>query len=323
VYRLFPAVLVVALLSGFEASAADTIRLAVQKTGTLSWELDVIRAHGLEQAHAVTIEVNELASPEAGKIALRGGSADVIVSDWLWVSRERSLGATLAFYPYSSALGAVMARPASSIAALADLKGHTLGVAGGAIDKSWLLLQAAMKQRGLDLARATNVVYGTPALLAQKAIQGELDATLNYWNFCAALEAKGFRRIAGIDDVLPALGVKGRPAFVGYVFDARWAADHADGLARFVAAAHEAQEILARSDAEWERIAGLIGARDPTTLKIYRDRYREGIPRRPIADEVADARTLYHVLAGVGGNALVGPAPDLDRDTFYMTLSGP
>jgi NitT/TauT family transport system substrate-binding protein len=323
VYRLFPAVLVVALFSGFEASAADTIRLAVQKTGTLSWELDVIRAHGLEQAHAVTIEANELASPEAGKIALRGGSADVIVSDWLWVSRERSLGATLAFYPYSSALGAVMAQPASPIAALADLKGHTLGVAGGAIDKSWLLLQAAMKQRGLDLARATNVVYGTPALLAQKAIQGELDATLNYWNFCAALEAKGFRRLAGVDDVLPALGVKGRPAFVGYVFDVRWAAAHADALARFVAAAREAQEILAHSDAEWERIAGLIGARDPTTLKIYRDRYREGIPRRPIADEVADARTLYHVLAGVGGNALVGPAPDLDRDTFYMTLSGP
>jgi NitT/TauT family transport system substrate-binding protein len=323
VYRLFPAVLVLALLSGFDVAAADTIRLAVQKTGTLSWELDVIRAHGLEQAHAVTIEVNELASPEAGKIALRGGSADLIVSDWLWVSRERSLGATLAFYPYSSALGAVMASPGSRITALTDLKGHTLGVAGGAIDKSWLLLQAAMQQRGLDLARATNIVYGTPALLAQKAIQGELDATLNYWNFCAALEAKGFRRVAGVDDVLPALGAKGRPALVGYVFDARWAAAHADGLARFVAAAHDAQEILAHSDAEWERIAGLIGARDPATLKIYRDRYREGIPRRPIADEVADARTLYHVLADVGGRTLVGPAPDLDRDTFYMALSGP
>jgi NitT/TauT family transport system substrate-binding protein len=323
VYRLYPVVIVVALLSGFDAFAADTIRLAVQKTGTLAWELDVIRAHGLEQAHAIAVEVSELASPEAGKIALRGGSADLIVSDWLWVSRERSLGATLSFYPYSSALGAVMVPRASPITALGDLKGRTLGVAGGPLDKSWLLLQAAMKQRGLDLAHANNIVYGTPALLAQKAIQGELDATLNYWNFCAALEAKGFRRVAGVDDVLPALGVKGRPALVGYVFDARWAADHADGLARFVAAAREAQEILAHSDAEWERIAGLVGAHDPATLKIYRDRYREGIPHRPIADEAADARTLYHVLAGVGGSTLVGPAPELDRDTFYMALSGP
>jgi len=323
VYRLFPVVLVVALLSGLGPSAADTIRLAAQKTGTLAWELDVIRAHGLDHAHAVTIEVNELASPEAGKIALRGGSADLVVSDWLWVSRERSLGATLAFYPYSSALGAVMAPKDAPITALTDLKGRTLGVAGGAIDKSWLLLQAAMKQRGLDLARAANIVYGTPALLAQKAIQGELDATLNYWNFCAALEAKGFRRVVGIDDVLPALGVKGRPALVGYVFDARWAAAHAQALAGFVAAGREAQEILARSDAEWQRIAGLVGARDPATLKIYRDRYRDGIPRRPIADEAADARTLYHVLAGVGGSALVGPAPDLDGDTFYTAISGP
>jgi len=323
VYRLFPVVLVVALLSGLGPSAADTIRLAAQKTGTLAWELDVIRAHGLDHAHAVTIEVNELASPEAGKIALRGGSADLVVSDWLWVSRERSLGATLAFYPYSSALGAVMAPKEAPITALTDLKGRTLGVAGGAIDKSWLLLQAAMKQRGLDLARAANIVYGTPALLAQKAIQGELDATLNYWNFCAALEAKGFRRVVGIDDVLPALGVKGRPALVGYVFDARWAAAHAQALAGFVAAGREAQEILARSDAEWQRIAGLVGARDPATLKIYRDRYRDGIPRRPIADEAADARTLYHVLAGVGGSALVGPAPDLDGDTFYTAISGP
>jgi NitT/TauT family transport system substrate-binding protein len=323
VYRLFPVVLVVALLSGLGPSMADTIRLAAQRTGTLAWELDVIRAHGLDQAHAVTIEVNELASPEAGKIALRGGSADLVVSDWLWVSRERSLGATLAFYPYSSALGAVMAPKDAPITTPSDLKGRTLGVAGGAIDKSWLLLQAAMKQRGLDLTRAANIVYGTPALLAQKAIQGELDATLNYWNFCAALEAKGFHRVVGIEDVLPALGVKGRPALVGYVFDARWAAAHAEALAGFVAAGREAQEILARSDAEWQRIAGLVGARDPATLKIYRDRYRDGIPRRPIADEAADARTLYHVLAGVGGSALVGPAPDLDGETFYTAISGP
>ena len=52
------------------------------------------------------IETTELASTEAGKIALRGGSADLILSDWLWVARERALGDDLVFYPYSSTLGA-------------------------------------------------------------------------------------------------------------------------------------------------------------------------------------------------------------------------
>src|SRR3989337_1527161 len=87
--------------------AAEPIRIAVQKTGTFAWELAVIRAHGLDRQANLAIEVSELASPEAGKIALRAGSADIIVTDWLWVSRERALGAQLTFYPHSSAVGAV------------------------------------------------------------------------------------------------------------------------------------------------------------------------------------------------------------------------
>jgi NitT/TauT family transport system substrate-binding protein len=98
----------VAALSIGTASAADTIRIAAQKTGTFAWELAVIRAHGLDKEANLTLDVRELASPEAGKIALRSGDADIMISDWLWVSRERSLGAKLTFYPYSSALGAVM-----------------------------------------------------------------------------------------------------------------------------------------------------------------------------------------------------------------------
>jgi NitT/TauT family transport system substrate-binding protein len=304
------------------ALAADTIRLAVQKTGTVAWELAVIRAHGLDTQAGLTIAVTELASPEAGKIALRGGSADVIVSDWLWVSRERSLGAKLTFYPYSSALGAVMVPAASPIRTFADLKGRKLAVAGGAIDKSWLLLQAAMKQDGIDLKSEATLAYGAPALLAAKTLSGEMDANLNYWNFCAALEAKGFRRIGGIEDILPKLGAKGRTAMIGYVFDEDWAATNRDAVARFIAVTRQAKEILATSDAEWERIAPLTGATDAAALKILRDRYREGIPRRPIADEEADARILYRVLAMIGGTELVGPARELDPGTFYRAIPG-
>ena len=126
--------------------AAEAVRVAVQKTGTFAWELAVIRAHGLDKQANLSVQVIELASPEAGKIALRAGNADIIVSDWLWVSRERTLGAKLAFYPYSSALGAVMVPASSPIQTLADLKGRKLAVAGGPIDKNWLLLQAWLKQ---------------------------------------------------------------------------------------------------------------------------------------------------------------------------------
>lgn len=311
-----------AILLAGPACAADTIRVAAQKTGTLAWELSAMRAHGLDAAARLNIEVTELASPEAGKIALRGGSVDVIVSDWLWVSRERTLGAQLVFYPYSSALGAVMVPQASPLRRLADLRGKRLAVAGGPLDKSWLLLQAAMKQEGIDLRREATILYGAPILLAEKTVQGEMDATLNYWNICAGLEARGFRRLAGIEDVLPRLGAQGRPALLGYVFDAAWAAKNRDLIGRFITAARRAKEILAGSDAEWERIAPLVGATGPAALKTYRDRYRDGIPRRPIAEEEADARLLYRVLATLGGPALVGPAAELEPGTFYREIPG-
>ena len=320
--RTLLAAAVFAVGSGAPSRAAETIRLAVQKTGTFAWELAVIRAHGLDRKANLAIEVSELASPEAGKIALRGGGADVIVSDWLWVSRERGLGAKLTFYPYSSALGAVMVSSSSSIRTLADLKGRKIAVAGGPIDKNWLLLRASMKQDGIDLKSEATIVYGAPPLLAQKTLSGEMDATVNYWNFCAALEAKGFRRLAGIEDLLPKLGAKGRTAMIGYVFDEGWGSANRDALARFIAMTREAKEILATSDAEWDRIAPLMGAADAATLRAYRDRYREGIPRRPIADEEADARVLYRVLAAIGGSEIVGPAKELDPGTFYHPASG-
>jgi NitT/TauT family transport system substrate-binding protein len=159
-------------------------------------------------------------------------------------------------------------------------------------------------------------------LLAEKTLQGEMNATLNYWNFCAALEAKGFRRVVGMEDILSKFGVKGRPAMLGYVFDEAWAAKNRDALARFFAMTQKAKEILAQSDSEWERIAPLIKVADASTLKTYRDRYRDGIPRRQISEEEADARILYRVLAQIGGPELVGPGGDLPPGLFYQHPEG-
>jgi len=314
--------IILAIAPAASSCATEAVRVAVQKTGTFAWELAVIRAHGLDREANISIDVSELASTEAGKIALRSGNADLILSDWLWVSRERSLGAKLAFYPYSSALGAVMVPASSPIRSLADIRGRKLAVAGGPIDKSWLLLQAQAKRDGVDLKSDATIVYGAPPLLAAKMAGGEMDATVNFWNFCAVLEAKGFRRLVGIEDLLPKLGAKDRIAMVGYVFDENWGNAHRDLLRRFLAVTSKAKDILSTSDADWETIAPLTGASDPATLRAYRDRYREGIPRRAIADEEADARVLYRVLAEAGGRDLVGTAQELAPGTFYHPAPG-
>jgi NitT/TauT family transport system substrate-binding protein len=314
--------LALAVLFSGNAQAADKLRLAVQKTGTFAWELAILRARGLDKKAGLDIEVTELASPEAAKVALLGGSADIILSDWLWVARQRNLGGRLVFVPYSTALGAVMVEAVSPIKDLAGLRGKRIAVAGGFLDKSWLLLQAFAREQRFDIASEATVIYGAPPLLYQKALNGETDATLNYWTFCVALESRGFRRLISMEEVEKHLGAKGLVAMVGYVFDGTFAKSHADALARFFDIASQANDILAHSDAEWENIAARIGITNKSQLALYRQTYIEGIPRRKVAEEAADARILYHALATTGGADLAGPAKELDEETYYKGPTG-
>src|SRR5258707_12669960 len=254
---------VIALAAQTSATVADRIRVAVQRTGTLAWELDVIRTHGLDRKLDLAIETVELASTEAGKIALKGGSADLMLSDWLWVARERSLGDDLVFYPSSSTLGAVMVPARSPIREIIDLRGRKLAVAGGPLDKSWLLLQALARRSGLDLKKQATVVYGAPPLLSEKALQGETDATLTFWNFCADLESKGHKRAIAMESVMQELGAKGPVAIVGYTFESAFAARNRTTVDRFLDATRQAKDILANSAAEWQRLRPRIPVTDP------------------------------------------------------------
>jgi len=312
-----------ALLAGPAAEAADTLRIALQKTGTVAWEIDLMKARGLDKAADLDIRTTELASTDAGKIALQGGSADMIVSDWLWVQRERSLGDKLVFTPYSSALGAVMVKAGARIRSAADLDGVSIGVAGGPLDKSWLLLQAAAKKGGLDLSAKSKPAFGAPPLIAEKFAQGETDAALEFWNFCADLETRGFARGIDMIDVEKALGAKGPVAMTGYVFSEDFASAHREALKRFFGALAKARETLANDPTAWDAIKARLKLTDDAALAIYKKRYLDGAPKRAVAEEAVDAKALYAVLAEIGGAALVGDAHALDAATFYDPNGAP
>ena len=303
--------------------ANETLRIGVQTTGTFAWQLDVIRRHGLAAAAGLDLKISEYASPDAGKLALNGGSVDLAVVDWLWVARARALGAKLLFYPYSSAVGSVMVKSDSPVRSMDDLKGKVLAVAGGPLDKSWLIIQAAALRQGIDLKRETTLEYGAPPLIFQKLQQGEAAASLNFWNFCARLEAEGYRRILDVRKAQATLGLNEPVALVGYAFSEEFAARHKSTIDRFIAVAQEANAIMLRSDEEWDALRPLMNAGDEWTFRAYRDRTREGMPRRPIAAEEADARALFRTLAGIGGPDLVGPLQELDPGLYYQPSAPP
>lgn len=303
------------------AAAQDKVHIGALKFGTVNWELDTIAKNGLDKKHGVEMEVTYFAGEDASNIAFQAGNVDIIVTDWLEVARLRGEGQDVTFAPYSSSTGAIMVPAASSIQKLADIKGKKLAVAGGALDKSWLLLQGLAAKEGFDIAKENEIVYGAPPLLAEKLRSGEFDAALNYWHFNARLEADGFRRIAGADDASKALGASGTVSTLGYAFHDKWAEAHKETVLNFLKASRDAKALLKQSDGEWTRLhADGVIKDEGKALETLRDRYRDGIPARPALDEEADAAKLFEVLAGIGGEKLVGKAKTLPAGTYWPAL---
>ncbi len=253
------------------ARAVDSLRIGFQNTGTFAWQLDTIRRHGLAAAANLDLKTVELASPDAGKLALNGGTVDVAIVDWLWVARERSLGTKLKFYPYSSAVGAIMVKQDSSVARHCRSRGRTLSIAGGPLDKSWLIVRAAAMRKGLDLTRAATLQYGAPPLIFQKTLQGEADASLNYWNFCARLEGARLSPAVRCASGRNRAGFERADALTGYVFSEEFAATHDGTIERFLSVVKKANAILLQSDPEWEALRPLMQADDDATFLAYRD----------------------------------------------------
>jgi NitT/TauT family transport system substrate-binding protein len=319
--RLFAFVLVMAIAAGSAVARADSkLRIGLLKFGTVSSVMDVIEHHELDETFGLDVDKLELASNQATLVALQAGRVDCVVSDWLWVSRQRASGADWTFFPFSTAVGALVAARGAPIHGLADLRNRRLGVAGSPLDKSWVIVQALAQQQHVDLARDARLSFGAPPLLNQELLAGHLDAVLTYWNFAAPLESHGLPAVLSMNDALRQLGFKTAIPLVGYVVSEHWARDHPRALAAFVSATREAQSILATSDAEWNWLGPRTGARNPVELKALRDAFRAGIPARWGKEEQREAKALYALFAKVGGQALVGSSPTLQPGTFLDTV---
>jgi len=303
------------------AAMADgnRVRVGLLKFGTVNWEMDVMRIHGLAAREGIELEVRPLASVNAVNVALQGDAVDIIVNDWIWVSRQRAVGRDFTFVPYSLAVGSLMVHPDSGVNTLADLRGKRMGIAGGPVDKSWLLLQVYARQTlGAELADLVEPVFAAPPLLNQLMLDGDVSAALNFWHYGARLKAAGMEPLLGVANILPILGVERPVPLLGWVFNARWAEQNPKAIGGFLRASRAAKQVLAESDEEWERLQPLLRAEDEATLHALRDGYRAGIPSCFGEPEIRAARQVFEIMAREGGEQLVGSGSTLSAGTFWQ-----
>ncbi|MFQ6553012.1 ABC transporter substrate-binding protein [Aestuariibius insulae] len=311
-----------ALVLGAGAGWAEgpTLKVAVLKFGTVNWELDTIDHHGFDAAEGFDLEVIGMAGGSATQVAFQGGEADVIVSDWLWVARQRAAGRDYVFIPYSKAVGGVMVAGDSEARTLADLAGQKVGIAGGPLDKSWLILRAYAAQQGMDLEGQTEQVFGAPPLIFKTALDGDVAGAVNYWHFMAKMKAEGMRELISTSEAAEALGLDAETPLLGYVVKGELLAEQPELVHGLAAASRAAKDLLAEDDAEWDRLRPRMNVETDAQFMELKAGFRAGIPAEGAVDEEAAARML-ELMVDLGGTELLGEATTLPGGTFLEPAS--
>lgn len=308
--------------SGFAPDGKE-ITLALQEGGTASWELAAMVAAGLDSSNLIKVNVRDVADSRAGQVALQTDEVDVMLSDFVWVSSQRNQGADFTFVPHSMAAGGLMVNPAGPVKSVADLEGQTLAVAGGPIDKSYIVLQAYFNAKtGKTLPDLIQAGFGAPPLVNEMLTSGQVQAAMNFWHFNVRARLAGMHELLSVKDMLAELGVSRQPPLLGWVFGVRFADRNSEEIRRFLDASFATKEKLLTDDALWDAIRpAMRGAEDGALFLALRDAYRAGIVTSFGEADVQAATQTYALLAQYGGSDVIGDVPDLAAGTFWSGYS--
>ena len=310
-------VLILIFVSLVNLYANEKIKIGVLAFGTVNWELDVLKHNKLDKKYGIDVEVVKLASKNAVSIALQSNSVDIIVNDWVWVNRQRASGKDISFYPYSKAVGALYVND-EKIKSLLDLSQKRLGIAGGSVDKTWLLFRAYYKNKyNKDLKDMVNPVFAAPPILYKKMLDKSLNASINFWHFNAKLESKGLKRLLGVKEILEEFKISSDIPLIGWTFNREFANENKNTINSFLQASYETKKLLSTSLEEWNRIKPLMKVKNDEMFTALKNGYINGIVKNFSTIHIENSKKVFDILYKEGGSKLVGNSTSLDSKTFW------
>ncbi|USG60307.1 ABC transporter substrate-binding protein [Sneathiella marina] len=246
---------------------------------------------------------------------LQAGETDAIVSDWIWAARQWE-ARPFVVLPYSKSVGGVMIN-SNDIKSIADLKEKRIAVAGGPLDKNWIMLQAiALKEYGYDIAKSADVVFAAPPLVHRKMLDGEFDAEINFWPYLARSKAQGLKFLTTTKQLSESANVSAEVPLLAYVFKQGWAKENPDLIRSFSLSSQDAKTILQQDDAAWLALKPTMKVKSEREFVALREGFVQGIPSSMDWPQISNMQSWIAFLRNNGGEKLVGTSKMLAPEMF-------
>ena len=254
-----------------------TVRIMISPAGTMGMAPAVIKKHGFDRKHGFNLEVVSYSDQKTPTAAIQGGSAEMIVFDWLATARLRAAGTpVVGIAPFLTYVNSVVVAKDAPYKTLADLKGKRVGVQNKT-GFDWIIMQAAAQQlHKMDLGKDVEVREGAVPLLRGLIEKGDLDAT-QMWNSLAPemLASGKYRTLVSIRELTQQMALPTVP-FLMFSMREDYARKHPGNARAFVAAYRDAAEVLLNDEKVWEEHGQRLKL-SPESLRFFKEQVRRDL----------------------------------------------
>jgi NitT/TauT family transport system substrate-binding protein len=294
------------------------LRMTDNPAGTNAFARFAMQKYKLDKKYGFEMQIVPVGTSQAALTALQAEGADVIVADFMFLSRAKHAGVkAIGIGPILKWADHVVVPANSPIKSLCDLRGKKVGTVLRSASY-WLVVRAAaLKQCGLDLEKDASIQEGGVALLRGLMEQGQLDATFIFNNVTPAMTVTGkFRVLAQLSELIGQIGLPPDAPFLLFAAQTDYAAAHPKNVKAFMAAYREAVQILAVDDDAWVE-QGRIMKMDEASIPLVREEMRADLLSKFDPTTEAGIRKTFDILLATAGPEVLGMSklPDV-----FMTL---
>jgi NitT/TauT family transport system substrate-binding protein len=294
------------------------LRLTDNPAGTNAFARFAMQKYKLDKKYGFEMVIVPVGTSQSALTALQAEGADVIVADFMFLSRAMHAGVkTIGIGPILKWADHMVVPTNSPIKNLCDLKGKKVGT----VLKSasyWLVIRAAaLRQCNFDLEKDATIQEGGVALLRGLIENGQLDATFTFNNVTPAMTVTGkFRVLAQMSELIGQIGLPPDAPFLLFGAQTDYAAAHPKNLRAFMAAYREAVQILAVDDEAWVE-QGRIMKMEDSSIPLVREEMRADLLSKFDPTTEAGIRKTFDIMLTTAGPEVLGMRKLPDR---FMTL---